>query len=245
MIRKIILLTVVFILLSNSISFAKERFDRGIVKSTFVPKGQWFLGGTFSYSEHTNDNYKLLILEDWAGRGYNLAIKPFFGYAVANDLAVGVSFTYKRTMLDIDEMNLNLSEDMSFTLKGFRNLEHTYTGTAFLRTYINLGESKRFGLYNDFKFMFGAGEGRMTNGSGETMTGTHQKIIEAGIILSPGVTVFINNFMAVEASVGVLGFQYKKVTQITNQVYEGSRQTSSANFKIDLLSIGLGIAFYF
>ena len=41
---------------------AKKKFDRGIVKSVFVPKGQWFMGSTVSYSEQSADQYQFLVL---------------------------------------------------------------------------------------------------------------------------------------------------------------------------------------
>ena len=49
---------------------------------------------------------------------------------------------------------------------------------------------------------------------------------------------------AVEASIGVLGIQMKQVNQKTNGVHTGSFKNSSANFKIDLFSIGLGFSIY-
>lgn len=62
--------------------------------------------------------------------------------------------------------------------------------------------------------------------------------------MAPGLVAFINNYTAIEVSIGVLGFNYSKTKQLTDQVYEGERSSSSANFKINLFSIGLGIAFY-
>lgn len=70
------------------------------------------------------------------------------------------------------------------------------------------------------------------------------KHLDAQIGMSPGLIAFINNFTAVEVSVGVLGFNYSKVRQVTDQVQFGERNSSSANFRINLFSIGLGIAFY-
>lgn len=223
---------------------AKVKFDRGIVQQTFVPKGQWFMGGTASYSNHSNDNYKFIILENFNSTGYNLALKPFFGYTLANNLGVGMAFTYTRSSLQIDNVSLSLGDDLNFSVENAYNIQHVYTGTAFLRNYISLGSSRRFGLYSDVKFQLGGGEGKMVTGSGDNIKGTYQKIYEAGVLISPGISVFINDFAAVEVSIGVLGFQYKRIEQTTNQVYQGSRQTSGAKFKIDLLSIGLGIAFY-
>lgn len=225
---------------------AKPKFDRGIEPKTFVPKGQIFCGGTISYNQQKlQDNQLLVLLEDVTATTYRFGGKVFGGYAFANDLAVGVSFNYGRNMVDLKNLNISLSEDLGFGLKDFSYLEHSYSGSAFLRTYINLGDSKRFGLYNDFKFSFGGGQGKTISGTGDALTGMYTKVQSVGLVLAPGVTVFVNNFMAVEASVGIMGVEYNRVEQTSNQVYQGSRESLSANFKIDLFSIALGVAFYF
>jgi hypothetical protein len=65
-----------------------------------------------------------------------------------------------------------------------------------------------------------------------------------GVNLAPGITAFINDFMAVELNVGLLGFKYTTTHQVTDQVYEGKTTSTSASFQINLFSIGLGLAFY-
>ena len=55
---------------------------------------------------------------------------------------------------------------------------------------------------------------------------------------------FINNYTAVEVSVGVMGFNFSRTRQVTDQVYVGERSMSSANFRINIFSIGMGITFY-
>lgn len=42
----------------------------------FVPKGQWVFGGTASYSTHTNDNYKFLVVEGIDSKGTHSASAP-------------------------------------------------------------------------------------------------------------------------------------------------------------------------
>lgn len=222
----------------------KERLNRGIVKMTFVPKGQWFFGGTCSYSEMSQDNYKFLVLKDWDGNGYQLAIKPFFGYMVRNDLGIGATFAYERSLFKVDNLNINLNEDLTFQISDYYILEHVYTASAFMRLFMNIEDSKRFGLFNDVKLMFGGGQGKYINGKGDLLEGTYQTIFKTGLIYSPGIAVFINDYAAVEASVGVLGVQMKQVNQKTNGVHTGSFKNSSANFKIDLFSIGLGFSIY-
>lgn len=240
--KSILLLAALCIL--GGYCLGKERINRGIVKRTFVPKGQWFFGGTCSYSEMNQDNYKFLVLKDWNGNGYQLAIKPFFGYMVRDDLGVGATFAYERSLFKVDNLNINLNEDLSFQISDYYILEHIYTASFFMRLFMNIEESKRFGLFNDVKLMFGGGQGKYINGKGDLLEGTYQTIFKMGLIYSPGIAVFINDYAAVEASVGVLGLQMKQVDQKTNNVHTGSFKTSSANFKIDLFSIGLGFSIY-
>lgn len=221
-----------------------EKFDRGIVMQTFIPKGQWIGGANISYSEHENDNYKFIVIEGWNGKGYNFKVSPFLGYAFADNLAAGGRFEYNRSLLKIDKLSLNLDDDLNFDLKDIYQLKHAYYGTAFLRSYINLGTSKRFGLFNDAQLTFGGGQGKLVNGKGEDLTGTYERTFDLKIGMSPGLAAFISDNVAVEVSIGVLGFNFKWIDQTTDQIVKGSRRTSSANFKINLFSIGLGMAFY-
>ena len=62
--------------------------------------------------------------------------------------------------------------------------------------------------------------------------------------LTPGVVAFVTNDMALELNVGVLGLSYEHVKQVHNQVTVGNRSSSIMSFKVNLLSIGLGMAFY-
>lgn len=237
------ILLLVAALLSVNLSVA-QKFDRGIDKKVFVPKGQWLTGGSISYTQYGGDNYKFLVLDDIRGDGYTMSVSPFLGYFVKNNMAVGARFGYKRTFVKADNVSINLGDDLSFEIKDYYSLQHVYYGTAMMRNYINLGESKRFGLFNEVRLTMGGGQGKVISGTGESLTGTYQDIYEFQLGLAPGLAAFITNEVAVEVSVGVLGFNYKKINQMTDQTYQGSFHTSSANFKIDIFSISLGVAFY-
>ena len=221
-----------------------QRFDRGIDKRIFVPKGQWLTGGSFSYSQIGADDYKFLVLDDMQGDGYTMSISPFLGYFVKNNLAVGARFGYKRTFYRIDNIAIDLGDDLSFEIKDYYNLQHVYYGTAMMRNYINLGDSKRFGLFNEVQLTVGGGQGKIVSGKGDDLTGTYQNIYEFQLGMAPGMAAFLTNEVAVEVSVGVLGFNYRKIDQLTDQTYKGSYTKSSANFKIDIFSISIGVAFY-
>lgn len=225
--------------------FAQMKFDRGIQTGVFIPKGTWMAGTTFSYSEHEDDNFKFFILDDVKSLGYTFKISPFFGYFFRDNIAVGGRFTYNRSYTDLGNLSLSLDEDLSFEIKDALYLEHTFSGSLFLRTYMPIGNSKIFGLFNEARCTYGYGQGKNSTGTGNELSGTYQTINNLQIGFSPGLSAFVTNYAALEVSVGVLGFNAKWIDQITDQVHESSRRTSSAKFKIDLFSINIGMNLYF
>lgn len=118
------------------------------------------------------------------------------------------------------------------------------SGSFFIRTYLNLGDSKRFGLFNEARVTYGYGQSNVEDGTGDELKGTHQIKQNLNFGVAPGITCFINDYVAVEAAIDVLGLDFKWYDQKTNQVETGKRTSSGANFKINLLSINLGITFY-
>lgn len=239
-------MVVVMLMASIPVASAqKKKIDRGIEKQIFVPRGTIFVGGTFNYNDLGSGDFKFLLFDNLSTSAYLLGAKAFVGYAFRNDIAAGLSFDYSRTRVAIDNVDIALSEDMVFAIKDYYTIQQVYTATAFLRTYINIGSSKRFGLFNDLKFSFGGGQGKIMTGKGEALSGTYEKIQNVGLLVSPGITVFMTDFMSVEASIGIMGLKYSRTEQITDQVYQGHWESFNASFKINLLSVGLGMAFYF
>ncbi|HIZ86129.1 MAG TPA: hypothetical protein IAC04_06535 [Candidatus Coprenecus stercoravium] len=235
-----------FLAASAPVAGAVEKFDRGMSHRetpVFMPRGQLMFGGTVSYRDFNFYDYTFLILNDINIDAYTLSVAPNVYYSFAKNMAVGVKFSYKRTLARVDETNLSLSDDLSFGISDFYALQHTYYGSLSYRYYIPIGKSKIFGIFSDISLNFGAGQGKSLNGAGPDMSGTYQRILDVGIDVIPGIAVFVTNEMCVEASVGILGLEWKRISQTTNQVYEGNYETSKANFKLNLLSINIGVNF--
>lgn len=225
---------------------AARKFDRGLGfrdAPVFMPRGQLMFGGTVSYQDFSFYDYKFLILDDMNISAYTLSATPSIYYTFAKNMAVGLKFSYQRTLGRVDETNFSLTPDLSFGISDFYLIQHTYSGSLSYRYYIPLGRSKVFGMFSDISLNFGAGQGKTVTGTGDNVTGTYQNILDVGIDVIPGIAVFVTNEMCVEASVGILGLEWKRISQTTNQVYEGSYETSKANFKLNLLSINIGVNF--
>ncbi len=240
-IRLIVVFTLFF---GTSLPTAAQTFNRGIDQTAFIPKGQWLLGGSFSYSENTNSDFKWLVLNDITAQGYTFKLSPYFAYFIRDNIGLGARLGYSRSYTEINSLNLDLGDDLSFGINDYANVQHTFNAAFFARTYINLGESKRFGLYSEMRAGIGIGRGKNSSGTGATQTGTFQRITEFQLGFSPGMTVFVNNFAAVDVSIGVMGFDFKWIDQTTNQVEHSHRRESKGNFKIDIFSISIGMSFY-
>jgi hypothetical protein len=84
----------------------------------------------------------------------------------------------------------------------------------------------------------------MYNLQGEDKYGTYQDIYKFELGLVPGLTVFVTDEVAVELAVGLMGVNYNKTVQVTNQIETSVMETSGANFRINPLALSLGVSFY-
>ena len=221
-----------------------KRIDRGVQEKVFIPKGQWMAGGSVSYSEHEGDNLNFLVLKNVEGKGYNFKVSPYFGYFFADNLAAGFRFAYNRTYLDMPNFELNLGDDLNISLEDLYYLQHKYEASGFFRSYMPIGNSKIFGLFNELRLTYGHSTGKNSTGSGTEYDGTYEEAHHLQVGIAPGLTAFVTNFAAVEVSMDIMGFDFKWQNQKTNQIETGKRRTSSGNFKIDLFSINIGMTFY-
>lgn len=232
---------------ARPLSANEMRRQRGLtdVHNLFVPKGQWIFGGTASYSTHSNESYQFLVVEGINSKGYTFRVSPLIAYAFRDNMALGGRFIYSRTLLKLDDAKIKLGEEDSgidLTAKDFYSLRHSYQVAAIWRQYIPLGRNKRFALFNEMQLSAGGTEARFANDS--PVKGTYETGYTISLGISPGIIAFATNNMAVEVNVGVMGITYTSTKQVHNQVTVGRRSSSMMNFKVNIFSIGLGMAFY-
>lgn len=223
------------------------RQERGIVdaKNVFVPRGQWIFGGGASYSTHQNNDYNFVVFENIRSDGYSFKVSPMVGYAVKDNMAVGARFIYSRSLLKVDGGELSLGDEdsgISVSADYYYTLKHSYLGAAVWKQYIPLGQNKRLALFNEVSLAAGGHQTKFAAGS--PVKGTYETGYEISLGVSPGMIAFVNNFMAVEINVGVLGLNYESSRQVKNQVSEANITASYMNFNVNLLAINLGVVFH-
>ena len=195
-----------------------------------------------SYSTHTNNNYTFLIVEDIQSNGYQFKISPLVGYAYSQNSLVGVRVSYSRGLTQLDNAALSITSlDNSY----FYSLKHSYNVEALWRNYIPLGrDNKRFALFAEVGLAMGGSQSKLAAGPSASPSGTYATSFDVAVGVNPGISAFLTNNMAIEVNIGVLGFNYSRTRQITNQVVSGTTSSSQMNFKINIFSIGLGASFY-
>jgi hypothetical protein len=243
-----------------------ERFDRGLAFDTrtpSMPKGMWMVGIGGAYSQHDNRDYGVFILDAINSTGNTLTVSPMVHYVFANNQSVGVRFSYRRSLFDMTGGGLHLTDELNTMLVGedgalrYRYENDNYMGFVSYRYYVGIGNSKRFLIFNEVQAGVGGGSGREDMGrtaSGDYKRSTWQKSLNFKLGFSPGATVFITNHMAVELQIGLLGYEFQKLTQehqhtvpgeLAVEPTPGSRTTHNVSARFDLLSLAFGGTFYF
>lgn len=223
---------------------AQTEFKRGLEQISFIPKGQWITGVSVSYSQTDMDRYQFLIFENLSGDTYNFKVSPMLFYAFKDNLAAGGRFSYQRSRTRLNSADIVLDSETSYSPGNLFSITHSYYWTGGFRNYISLGSSMRFGFFNEVQLQLGGGQSKLINGEGDDLTGTYARTFGLDIGLAPGVIMFLNNYSALEVSVGVLGFSYTNTKAITDQIYVAHTDYRHANFKINLFSISFGVVFY-
>ncbi len=237
-----------------------EPFDRGIGKSSsvFIPAGTVGAGASFSYNSYSFGNgmndtgYQMLfsLIQNFQGNLMSFGIAPQVSYFIRDNLAVGARFDYDRSSLGLGNLDLSLSDALSLSVGNFNYLKQSYTGAVTLRNYIPFGQSKRFAMFTELRLTGGYGQSESYKaGFDEVLeepykTGTYQDIYQFEVGVVPGISAFVTNEVALEVSVGLLGFNYQKVEQVTNRVERSEMERNGVNFKINLLAINFGLSFY-
>ena len=239
---------------SDSATEANEPFSRGIgiPTSVFIPKGTVGFGASFSYSTYDIGNslddygFQALfgMLNGIQGNIVSGGVSPHVSYFVADNLSVGARFGFNRSQYAIGGASLSLTPDMAFGINNFHYLKDNYSGALFARYYIPFGTSKRFAMFTELQAAGGYAQSETYELTELDKHGTYQDIYNFEVGVIPGIMAFFTDNVALEVSVGLIGLNYNKIIQNTNQVGTSVMTSSGANFKVNLLNINLGIAFY-
>lgn len=219
------------------------RYDRGLFNFLYVPKGTIALGLTASYGEFSTTDLELLgLISDVDLGGHVFSIKPYLQYFIKNNLAVGLKFGYYNAKGNVDSFDLNIDDDMNFSLRDIMYSSRSFSYAATLTQYIGITRKGRFGVFNEIELAMNHGVSHFQRPFGGELRNTKTKITEGQINFSPGIQVYIMKPLAFHVSFGVFGFNFKHESQSEDGVFTGKRFSSGANFRFNIFNINFGIA---
>lgn len=221
------------------------RYDRGLYNFLFIPKGQWAFGLTASYgSFDAKDVQMLSVIKDFDFKGTVYSVKPSVAYFWKNNQSVGIKFNYTHSDLNMPNLSVDFDDDLNFSIRDVSYYSETYAIALYYRNYVGLGREKRFAIFNDVDLSFGGGISRFKRYYNDELRNTQTDIFEAALNFSPGVCIFVMDYVSFNVSFGVFGIKMRSEKQRTNEVDEGSRFTSGANFKFNIFNINFGIGIH-
>lgn len=221
------------------------RYDRGLFNYLFIPKGQWSFGLMASYGQFSTDDVQLLsVIQNLDLNIKAYSLQPSITYFFRNNQSIGLKFVYVRRNLDLPNLGVDFSDDMNFSLKDVSYYEQSYSTSVSYRNYVGLGRDRRFGVFNDVDLSFGSGSSRFKRYYDGQLRDTRTNSVSAALNFSPGLCVFIMDYVSFNVSFGVFGIKVHHEKQQTNGVEEGSRFSSGANFKFNIFNINFGMAVF-
>lgn len=225
------------------------RSDRGIVsldggRTPFMYKGAWMIGGSASGSSYGLYGYGFSVLYGSAGEGYGISFRPGVLHAFADDLAIGVTGLYTRSLVHLESAGVSAGQ-ISLDVEDLYSLGHNY-GVAFvLRKFLPLGNEGRFSLYSDAELQLAGGQSKLRNDESGEMKGTYETSFRTALCVNPGIAMYVTPHMALTAGVGMAGIGYARTNQVHNQVATGSGSSFHASYILNLMSLSFGVHYCF
>ena len=244
------IITLVTIIMSFNSTIAQEYdIDSGITEAnvvkklfpdgnTSIAKGNMFISATFGLSHSQGENETTLLQTYDDSYRLNWFVTLRSGYFIKDNFALGGYFKYANDLDQTHYSNDNGSVNDN-------RLEREYSIAPFMRNFLPLGNGT-FCLFNETNLEFTYGSSLRQVENSEDVTRTSGKSYQLKLGIQPGISAWVTKGVAVEVGTSLLGLSSKYTTEIVNddESNESYTYSNEVSFKIDLLSLFLGINFY-
>ncbi len=198
-----------------------------------------FASTTFSVKHTESENVTRLFQEVDDSYRLDWEVTLRSGYFIKDNFAVGGYFKYAESNDRIEFTN-----DTGPVLQ--ERIERSYSIAPFMRNYLRLGKGT-FYLFNETNLEFTYGSGVQQVNGVEDIERNTADVYALKLGIQPGIAAIITDVVSVEVGTSILGLSSEYTRTTTNGVEEddGYTWSNEVSFDIDLLSLFLGITFYF
>jgi len=159
-----------------------------------ITKGTWSFGGSasFGYADQEFENFGNTFESNFL----SFSIIPEIGYAVEENLILGLGLGYSYRRSEDNDSNIDFSND-------------TFIIAPFIKRFFPINDNLLFTLKGEFRYTK-ANADNFSNGNNITTQGSNTYFVG----IRPGISFFISEKVALEANFGSLG--YERTTSETN-----------------------------
>lgn len=238
MLRTKTLIFLAFGVLITFSGYAQESVDDA--ENFTVSKGRYYNSLSFSLDQRKAENENQLLREVINQDRLNYRILLNGGYALKDNLTVGLLANYGRSKEEITYLGDN---DTEVRLK---RLQQGLTLSPNMRNYISIGNGQ-FQILVQTEFGLTLGESLQREFFPEEVNKTELDFLEIELGVSPGLVLFFDRNWAFETTVGLVGFSTRIEEEVTNDKVADRQRIveSSIDLRINILQLNLGVARYF
>lgn len=204
-----------------------------------LAKGSAFVGLSLNYADTKQDNIQTVLENLTFSRQKDMTVLVDGGWFFRENAAVG---------LGLGLGNSSLSKEVANRVGPPTVTEsdvHSYLVSPFIRYYLPMGAGHHFYLLTQLELRYSHDQGDESSTTGTSTTASTLTRNNYGLIFTPGLVVFIIRGFALEATVGVGGIKYSVEKRRQEGLPDGVIKTVNVDFRINILNLSLGIAYYF
>lgn len=204
-----------------TVVFAHAQDDTTISDKLNFPKGTQFINANLSLSSFKTDTEDDTQIQE--SKSFGFTINSSYAYAISDNLFLGVGLGYSHNKRETD-VNGVLENDVT---------NNSYQVFPYVRYYKGIGKKLAFFIHGEVRYTHFENEFNALN-SGESDN------FFFGV--RPGLTLMLNKNLALETTIGSLGYSTGKIENEGTSV-----ETSFSGFNLSLNSADLffGLSYYF
>jgi hypothetical protein len=209
------------------------------VEDFTITKGRYYSALSLSLETREAQNEDQLLRQVINQDRFNYRITGNFGYALKNNLTLGVSGGYGRLKEEITFLDDNDEEVTS------KRIEQGFSIVPNMRNYIPIGKG-RLQVLIQTEIGITVGESLERVFTTNDIDRTDGEFLEFSVGVNPGLVLFFDKNWAFEVTVGAAGLRTRIDESVVNND-EGNKErveTTDIDLRLNILQLNLGIAFY-
>lgn len=205
-----------------------------------ITKGRYYSSLTFSLNSRNAENEDQLFRQVEDQDRYNYRIIGNAGYAIKDNMTLGLSAAYGREREEITFLDENGANVTS------KSVEQGLSIAPNMRNYIPIGKGQ-LQILIQTELGVTVGESLQREFLENEINKIEGEFIDIEIGVSPGLVLFFDRNWAFETTVDIAGFSTRIEEEVVNDDEENRQRVveSAIDLRINLLQLNLGLAYYF